>query len=132
LLASFAQGLFPKKADAPRNRGQRVAQIVAEYGNELFADRRCVLLVEEVLDGAELEADHLRKHFEHLNGFGGVQPRRFRIDCAWRSEKRSIGEPERHRDVALQTIGLRSVVAGIKQVLGHMVYGLRDSSKGVR
>ena len=91
LCASIAQGLLAKKADAATDRGQGVAQIVPEHRYELFAKRGCVLFIEQVPDGAELEADHFREHFEHLNGFGRLQPMRFRIDGAQSPKKRSVG-----------------------------------------
>src|ERR1700722_13331911 len=46
---------------------------------------------------------------------------RLGINRAQSPEKRSVGETDGHRDIALQTIGLRSVVASVKRVLGHMV-----------
>ena len=86
LRPPVAQGLLAKEAHAAANGGEGVAQIMTEHRDELLAERGCVLVIgvrgEVHADGAELEADHLREHFEHLDGFGGFQPMRFRIDGA--------------------------------------------------
>ena len=46
LRAPFAQSLLAEKAGAASEGGERVAQIVAEHGDELLAQRGRVLFVE--------------------------------------------------------------------------------------
>ena len=107
---------------------QRVAQVVTEHRDKLLAERRGFAFVEQVgrsrvhpVDRAQMSADYLREHFEHADGLGRIQPMRFGIDRAKRTEKCTVREPDRHRDIALKAVHRRRVVGAERRIFGDMI-----------
>src|SRR5687768_7591124 len=68
-----------------------------------------------------MKGDQLGKDFEHADGLRRVQPRRLGIDGAERAEKRAIRQQDRHRNIALQSVSRRRVMAAIRGVLRDIV-----------
>ena len=52
---------------------------------------------------------------------GVFDARRTRIDRAQRAEERAVGQNDRHRDIALEPVSCRRVMAAIDGVLGDIV-----------
>ena len=70
---------------------------------------------------AKLKADDIREHLEHADNLGRVQPMRFRINGAKRPEKRTIGQTNGHRNIALKSIERRGMVTGVSGAFGHVI-----------
>ena len=101
---------------------------MAEHGDELLAQFGSLAFSEqprfadgEAPGGVQMRRDQLGKQLEHADGVRRVQPRRPRIDRAQRAEERAVGEHDRHRDVALEAVLRRRVVAAKGQVVGDAV-----------
>lgn len=112
------------------NAGKRVAQIMAEHGDELLSQRRCLSLVQQFFgaDGVgiarfDMMADHLGEQGEHIDDVGFADFSGDGIDRAQRSEERAVGKDDGHRDVALQPVDGGRVMIPIFGIFGNIVDG---------
>jgi hypothetical protein len=101
---------------------------VAQHGNELLTQFGSLPLVQQrglaesqPIDRVKMGRDQLRKQFEHAHDFRPRYLRRLRINGAKRSKERSILQNDRHRNIALKTVGRRRVMSAINRVLRDVV-----------
>jgi hypothetical protein len=117
-----------QKLGAGADGGQRIAQVVAENGDELFAQLRRGARVEQVgfrrrqpLTGVEVKGDQLGEQLEHADDARVFQFGRFGVDRAQRAEEAAVLEEDRHRDVALEAVHRRGRMPAIDFILGHVI-----------
>src|SRR6185312_5501521 len=108
-----------QQADARGDGGQRIAQVVAEYGHELFAQFRRFLGFDqlrpaggEAFVGAEVLGDQFGEQAEHAGDFRPVDGARRRIDGAQRTEQSAVAQVNRLGDITLDVFRRRQRVAG--------------------
>ena len=113
---------------AGRDRGERIAQIVAEHRDELLAQLRRRARVEQIglrgreaMSGFEMERDQLGEQLEHADHARVLQLRRPRVDRAQRAVEAAVLQEDRHRDVALEAVHRRRVMLAEHLVLGDVV-----------
>jgi hypothetical protein len=101
---------------------------MAQHRNELLAKLGGLALVQKArfaggqpLTGTQVKTDQLGKQLEHADRLGVVQPCRARINGAEGAPEGAVGEDNRHRDVALEAVHRRGVMAAIRLILGDMV-----------
>src|SRR5918995_5346988 len=68
-----------------------------------------------------MKADQLGEQLEHADRLGIVQMRRTRVDGAEGAEEGAVRQDDRHREIALEAIERRGVMAAEGFVLGHVV-----------
>ena len=124
----FIERRLSKQPRAGVDGGKRIAQVMAEHRDELVAQFGRLALAEqrglagrEALPRVEVEADQVGEQPEHADRLGRPQLHRTRVDRAERSEKRSVGAQDGHRDVALKAIHRRCGMAAKSFVLRDVI-----------
>ncbi len=107
---------------------QRVAQVVAQHGDELLAQlARGALVHQQRLGqvvppvGLELQRDQLREQLEHGDDLGLAHLVGLGVDGAQVAEVLAVGQLDRHRCVALDLVDARRVVGAEDRVLAGLV-----------
>ena len=110
------------------DRGERIAQVVAEHRDELLLQFATLAFVREgrftdrqPLLRIEMEPDQVGEQLERVDRFDGVQARRPRIDGAQRAKELTARQADWHRDVALESVLLRNRVFPEQFVVRDMV-----------
>lgn len=108
--------------------GERRAQVVPHHGNELFPQLGALALVQQrflavgdPLLRIQVERDQTREQLEHSHRLRGVQDGGTRVDCTQRAEELAVRKPDRHRDIALETVLCRRRVVAVGRVLIDVV-----------
>ena len=105
-----------QQLDAGADRGDRVAQVVAEHGDELFAQRAHRLGVQQggaagvqpLLD-LELRRDQLGEEGEGGQHLAVAQPGGLRVERADGAEDRAVAADDGHRDVAFEAVAASGI-----------------------
>ena len=105
-----------------------IAQIVAEHGNELFAQGGCFLLVEQRrlveldrLTGFDVIRDHIGEQLEHAHDLRLADVRGLWGNGAQGAEEAAVGQHDRHRNIAFQPIDLGRVMLVVERVAVDIV-----------
>ena len=110
------------------DRGQGIAQIMAQDGDELVPQNRGLVSVQQgglafrqLSGGVQVKGDQFGEQLEGRQGLGRGDDMRLRVDGAQGAEELAVGQDDRERDIALQAVGRRRLVVGVGGVVGDVV-----------
>ena len=124
----LVDGMPPEQLQPAGNGGDRIAQVVSQDCHETIAQsgklRRtaeCRLAAVEPLLGIDLHGQQLGEQFQRRQHVAGRQGGRLRIEAADRAEHRSVPAENRHRDVALEPVGLRRRMIAVDRIRARLI-----------